>query len=265
MDKFYTKPSVIPPLLEAIDFGRFDCVIEPSAGSGSFSRLLEKLHPNVHSYDIAPDGPNIIQRDFLKATFPIFEQYERILVVGNPPFGRQSSLAIKFFNRAASFSSVICIAMILPKSFRKTSIQNRCSLDFCLDTEMDIPNDAFFEGKRKSVNVPCIFQIWNRTSKRRTKTQPLTLNCQEMKFVKKEDNDPPDLAIRRVGFYAGRCEPYDNQSHQSFLFLRVAGIDTKAVMDYLNRIEWSHENTVGPRSISKQEFIRVLNAFRSDS
>ena len=31
------------------------------------------------------------------------------------------------------------------------------------------------------------------------------------------------------------------------------------IMDYLNNIEWKHNDTVGPRSISKNKFIEKIN------
>ena len=70
------------------------------------------------------------------------------------------------------------------------------------------------------------------------------------------------LAIRRVGFYAGRCVEYNNQNDQTFLFLRIPD-DTlrNNIQQYLMSIDWSYEDTVGPRSVSKQQYIEVLNLF----
>ena len=45
----------------------------------------------------------------------------KIHVIGNPPFGRQSSLAIKFIKKSCSFSDTI--SFILPKSFKKDSMK----------------------------------------------------------------------------------------------------------------------------------------------
>ena len=38
---------------------------------------------------------------------------KRYLVVGNPPFGKISSIAIKFFNKSAEYAD--CIAFIIPE------------------------------------------------------------------------------------------------------------------------------------------------------
>jgi len=42
--------------LALLDLTKYDCIIEPSAGMGNFSKYL----PNAISYDIAPEAENII-------------------------------------------------------------------------------------------------------------------------------------------------------------------------------------------------------------
>ena len=48
--------------------------------------------------------------------------------LGNPPFGKNCSLAIKFFNKAAEFADLI--AFIIPRTFKRISIQNKLNLNF---------------------------------------------------------------------------------------------------------------------------------------
>ena len=43
--------------------------------------------------------------------------YKNILIVGNPPYGKNCSTAINFFNHAVTISDFI--AFIIPKTFRK--------------------------------------------------------------------------------------------------------------------------------------------------
>ena len=43
--------------------------------------------------------------------------------IGNPPFGRQSSLAKKFIKHICSCDKTKTIAFILPKSFKKDSLK----------------------------------------------------------------------------------------------------------------------------------------------
>jgi hypothetical protein len=46
-----------------------------------------------------------------------------IHIIGNPPFGRQSSTAIKFIKKSCLFCN--SLSFILPKSFKKDSLKNK--------------------------------------------------------------------------------------------------------------------------------------------
>lgn len=119
-DKIYTKPEIAAQLLKELDLYSYSLVVEPSAGNGAFSNLIS----NCTALDIEPENEKIIKQDF----FTFIPKQSNVLVIGNPPFGEQSTLAIKFFNHAAEFASTI--AFILPKSFRKVSVQNKLNLSF---------------------------------------------------------------------------------------------------------------------------------------
>ena len=116
LDKFYTKSSIAKLCLSQLDLSQYDFILEPSAGNGSFSHLI----PNCYAIDIEPESEDIIKQDFFLYE-P--ENKNKILVIGNPPFGQQSNLALRFFNHAAEFADTI--AFILPKSFKKISLQNQ--------------------------------------------------------------------------------------------------------------------------------------------
>ena len=60
-DKFYTKREAAELALSMVDLSEFDAVIEPSAGNGSFSRLIS--HERTISLDIAPEAEGIRQQD----------------------------------------------------------------------------------------------------------------------------------------------------------------------------------------------------------
>lgn len=97
LDKFYTIPSIVDKCINDIqskyDFNNFDLIIEPSAGNGSF---FTKIPPTVKKIgiDILPEHPDIIEQDFFN--YIPDDNKKNILVIGNPPFGKVSSLAIKF-------------------------------------------------------------------------------------------------------------------------------------------------------------------------
>ena len=85
------------------------------------------------TFDIRDNG---LKQDFFDYFPP--SNKTNILVIGNPPFGRVSSLAIKFFNYSAKWANVI--AFIIPRTFRKTSIQNKLNNNFHLIYDEEIPN-----------------------------------------------------------------------------------------------------------------------------
>jgi hypothetical protein len=86
-------------------------------------------------------------------------------------------------------------------------------------------------------------------------------------FVKKNEN--PDLSFRRVGVYAGKLsKETKNKSEQSHYFIKVDGnaqCEHRAlniddfVRAYSQTIKFDHNNSVGPKSISKNELIEKLN------
>ena len=100
LDKFYTKPEVAKSLIDItlskFPAERFDVILEPSAGSGAF---LFNLPPeNRVGLDISPDHESIEKVDFFEWEPTENRSY---LVIGNPPFGRVSSMAVKFFQKSA--------------------------------------------------------------------------------------------------------------------------------------------------------------------
>jgi hypothetical protein len=125
LDKYYTKKSVAKDCIEFVEMNSFNLIVEPSAGNGSF---LDQISGNKIGIDISPESNNIKKMDFFHYTPP--ENSGKILVIGNPPFGKCSSLAVKFFNHAGNWCDVI--AFIVPRTFKRVSIQNRLNLNFKL-------------------------------------------------------------------------------------------------------------------------------------
>lgn len=154
LDKFYTNPLIAKECINKLNLEDFDCIIEPSAGSGAFSKQI----PGIKAYDLAPEDITIQEQDWFTLDKSIFSKYNKILVVGNPPFGRQSTLAMSFI-KESSFADVI--AFILPKSFKKDSVKNRVPLNFWLVYEEDLPKDSFLLDGNK-YDVPCVFQVWEK-------------------------------------------------------------------------------------------------------
>jgi len=205
LDKFYTIPSIAEKCLQTLGsrspWISWDLVVEPSAGNGSF--LLKIPTEKKIGIDISPEHADILKQDFFEyvpASLP------NILVVGNPPFGRVSSLAVKFFNHSAEWASTI--AFIVPKTFRRVSIQNRLHRKFHLVHDADIPSEpCSFDPP---MQVKCCFQIWEKRPSDRPLVK-LELTHADWDFLPNGPLDasgqptPPKGADFALLAYGGQC------------------------------------------------------------
>ena len=126
IDKYYTKPCVVKQCIELvkihINILNNDLIIEPSAGNGTFIENIKLLSTNYKFYDIEPEHNEVYKQDFLEIDYKKLKQkYINIHIIGNPPFGRQASLAIKFIKKCCLFSN--SISLILPKSFKWSQLE----------------------------------------------------------------------------------------------------------------------------------------------
>lgn len=258
LDRFYTKPEVA---LKCINFfeiffklNKFDLIIEPSAGKGSFSDYL----PNCLAYDIFPQNDNIIKKDFLKIDTKAFEN-QKVLVIGNPPFGQQAREAFKFIGKSSIFADVI--AFILPLSFKKKSYYNKMPKYFyCLAEKILDENSFLFNGQDYS--LPCVFQIWERCEKER-KLLRIKKSTKYFSFV---DKNEADFRIQRVGGNAGHAYLDLNAAASSNYFLKnSSNFSNDEIVDIINNLEYNEINwTCGPKSLSKDDLIRSFEKQMED-
>ena len=262
IDKYYTKKSVVELCInyikEKLLINENDLVIEPSAGDGSFIEAIKTISHNYEFYDLEPDNDDIVKQNYLDYdTSDIQEKYDNIHIIGNPPFGRQSSLAIKFIKKSCDFCN--SVSFILPKSFKKESLKKTVPINFHLIFEIDLPINSFLV-KGVEHDVPCIFQIWEKRNYNRDVCEKI----EPIGFIFVEKTKDPDISFRRVGVNAGKIDTNIlDKSIQSHYFIKFT--NNKPLDDIINsliQINYSFNNTVGPKSISKQElikeFIKVL-------
>jgi hypothetical protein len=263
IDKFYTNPAVAKECFNhilqhiQINFGE-DLIIEPSAGNGSFIPEIMNRCQNTLFYDIQPEHELIKKANYLLLDLSAkLVTLRKIHVIGNPPFGRQSSLAIQFIKKSALFAD--SISFILPKSFKKDSMQKHFPKKFHLIYQTDVADNSFLQDG-KPIDVPCVFQIWQKHEEERQVVTKLETDPSIFQFVKQ--NEYPDISFRRVGVNAGTIDDkeLDKKSFQSHYFIKFGStINKKEFIEKMRQIEYTHDNTVGPRSIGKQEIIREVN------
>ena len=264
IDKFYTNPSYAKKCIEKVFefYDDFDLVVEPSAGNGSFYNQLDC--DNKVGIDIAPENENIQKMDFFDYIPP--SNKTNILVIGNPPFGKVSSLAIKFFNYSAQWSSVI--AFIIPRTFRRPSVQNKLNKRFHLLYDEDISTKpCCFIPKMK---VKCCFQIWCKNDIERPFID-LPIKHDDWEFlsfgVKDEHGQPTppvgaDFAMRAYGGKIGEIETTNLKElrPKSWHWIKT-NIDKKVLINRFNQLDYSDSlNTARQNSMGRGELVRLYSS-----
>lgn len=257
LDQFYTKPSIASMCYElaqrSIRYSGDYVELEPSAGNGSFYNLMRPA--TRVGIDLEPKCCGIEQGDFLELDANRFEG-RRVFVIGNPPFGRNSSLAVKFFNHSAKFAEAI--AFILPKTFKKQSIHNRINARFHLHLCIDLPKNSFLLDGAE-YDVPCCFQVWLKSAAARLKS-PAICNSKMFEFTTREK---ANLAIVRVGGRTGKCKTdVANTSRSTHYYVRaLPPYSPDDIADQMTKINVGAfvNDTAGVRSMSKIELVQAID------
>jgi len=254
-DQFYTNDRVaascVQRIMDALPLTREYLWVEPSAGNGAFLRPLPASCSTI-GLDIEPKAKGILSQDYLTWQPPLGKE---MIVFGNPPFGRQSSLAKAFISKSCEYATVI--AFILPKSFTKPSMIRAFDRTFHLLQSTELEKDSFVVNGAP-YDVPCVFQIWQKRETERL----LEEKIEPRGFGYVKSHEPYHIAFRRVGGLAGKCYPhgmaFSVQSHY-FIALHEDAIEhMEEIMERINQHTFP-SNTVGPRSLSKSETNVVIN------
>lgn len=258
LDKFYTKQDVVDKILKEIDMEPYDFILEPSAGSGNFVKNLN-FKGKILAYDIFPEGDNIEMLDFIQNINLIKEKItSNAIAIGNPPFGKNSSLALKFLNLCMSITYISKIVFILPLTFRKKSIQDKISENFSLEKDIDLDLNAFIY-KEQMFNLPCCVQTWIR--KKRIVEKNIIIE-NGYSFVKPDQHY--DIQIVRVGCKTSEAFSVEKNISKYNYFIKLNNSEnTEHIINKINENRYLLKNiissTAGPKSLSKSELIPFLN------
>ena len=173
--------------------------IEPSAGSGSFLKLLPQ--EKRIGLDIEPKCEEIMKQDFLE-WHP--HENKKYIVIGNPPFGLRGQLALKFINHSSVFADYVCF--ILPQLFEsdgKGVPRKRVTGLNLIHSEK--LNSNFESPDNKPVNVECIFQIWSKFHKNDLYNKP-NKESSILKVYSLSDGQTPSTTRNKKMFY--QCDVY---------------------------------------------------------
>jgi len=265
LDQFYTKEHISKKCIDTfkkfISFSDYDYILEPSAGSGSFYKLLP-TNKRI-GLDLEPKFNGIKKMNYFDY---IPNKNKTYIVIGNPPFGRISSTAVKFFNKSAEFADVI--AFIIPRTFKRVSIQNKLNLNFKLIYNEDLPvKPCCFTP---NMDAKCCFQIWMKNKIKRKiinydKTHP------DFEFLKlgpkdeKKQPTPPlgaDFVMKAYGSNCGELKSENLQllRPKSWHWIK-SNIDIDELKKRFKCLDYSiSQDTVRQDSIGQKEVIHLYKS-----
>lgn len=255
-EQFYTPKATAKKLVGHIEqvLGPLSgkTLLEPAGGTGAFiDAVLEAGSRRVISFDIEPLHNLVQEGDFLNQVI----SQNRLITVSNPPFGRNNSLSIPFFNHAAKFSDAICF--IVPRSWRKWSVTNRLDLNFELvfDTDLNIDYvDAENELLSEKSRLATCFQIWRKSESPRS-----LIRIRDMGLIQKVTPEKADVSLTIFGYGCGRVKTeFQRVPNTTQLFLKLKH---PSALDALKTVDFSrfYLNTAYTEALSLQEINFLLN------
>ena len=255
-EQYYTPIDLAIQLtgqtLDLIPNSRTRDFLEPAGGTGSFIEALNSLGVRkIESVDLYPKHNQVSQANFLN-----WEPLNRHLVtISNPPFGRNNALSVPFFNHAAEFSDYI--AFLVPRSWRKWSVQNRLDMRFHLihdePIEVHYQSDSG-ESYQNGGGFRTCFQIWEKRGLLRSQ-----FRVPDNGFLKKVTPENADISMRVFGYGCGKVlREFERKPNTTMMFLKVSSGDVISVLEGLDYERFS-SNTAYTKALSFQEINFLLN------
>jgi len=258
-EQFYTPTDLALRLATLVSdkVGGFadKTVIEPAGGTGSFLQAAKALKANkLISFDIEPKAEGVLLADFLLETKGL-EKISNAITISNPPFGRNNSLSIPFFNKAAQHSQYI--AFVVPRSWRKWSVLNRLNRNFHLIHDEDLSIDYVDElGEMvwQKARLNTCFQIWEK----REELRPV-IKVKDQGLLSKVKPEEADVALTVFGYGCGKVRTsFDRVPNSTIMFLKL---HDKRVLKALESVNFSkfYKNTAYTEALSLQEIRYLIN------
>lgn len=250
LDQFYTKPEIASLCFDTIKHRDYSLWLEPSAGTGNFYNLLPV--DKRKGLDLQPKHDEVEEQNFFDFTpYPLDE---RVIAIGNPPFGYRAQGAIAFFNHAAKFCDTV--AFIVPRSFRKAYIINQLHPNFHVSKEI-ILEVGIFEGGANKIRT--VWQVWDKQEYKRDKIV-LPSEHADFKIVSQGRNfniEEADIAIRRTGYKAvGQVVfPEEALPITQYVFIKIVNEEAIEIFEDLD-LECAFDTALSP-TVTQGEIIQA--------
>ena len=227
-------------------------ILEPAGGTGAFIDAVQaKGVANVISFDIEPLHELVSVGDFLEQEI----NESNLITISNPPFGRNNSLSIPFFNHAAKVSDAICF--IVPRSWRKWSVTNRLDLGFELALDLDIDIDYVDAVgtplSSKNLLATC-FQIWKKADSPRG-----LVRVTDKGIIEKVSPELADVSLTIFGYGCGKVKTqFEPVANTTQMFLKLKHPQALAALESVDYSKF-FKNTAYTEALSLQEINYLLN------
>jgi predicted RNA methylase len=255
-EQYYTPRDLASSLVSKVERLVSDfssrIVLEPAGGTGAFVEAAKAFGAKkVLSVDIEPKHSDVSKGNYLESSM----KFKDAITISNPPFGRNNSLSIPFFNRAADHSEYI--AFIVPRSWRKWSVINRLDRRFHLihdeELSIDYVDDSHTLISHKN-NLKTCFQIWQRQETLRE-----IVKVEDKGFVTKVKPEEADIALTVFGFSCGKVNTeFERKSNTTRMFLKLNHPKALKALQTVNFQRFS-KNTAYTEALSFQEINFLLN------
>jgi predicted RNA methylase len=255
-EQYYTPKPLALELVEHIEnvLGSLagKTILEPAGGTGAFIDAVQaKGVANVISFDIEPLHELVSVGDFLEQEI----KESNLITISNPPFGRNNSLSIPFFNHAAKVSDAICF--IVPRSWRKWSVTNRLDLGFelALDLDIDIDYvDAAGTPLSNKNHLATCFQIWKKADAPRT-----LVRVTDKGIIEKVSPELADVSLTIFGYGCGKLKTqFEPVANTTQMFLKLNHPQALAALESVDYSKF-FKNTAYTEALSLQEINYLLN------
>ena len=227
-------------------------ILEPAGGTGAFIEAVQsKGVTSFISFDIEPLHELVTVGDFLEQEI----KESNLITISNPPFGRNNSLSIPFFNHAAKVSNAVCF--IVPRSWRKWSVTNRLDLGFelALDIDIDIDYvDADGTPLSNKNHLATCFQIWKKADAPRT-----FVRVTDNGIIEKVSPELADVSLTIFGYGCGKVKTqFEPVANTTQMFLKLKHPQALAALESVDYSKF-FKNTAYTEALSLQEINYLLN------
>lgn len=250
-----TARSVMERVLTHVEDFQKRAFLEPAAGTGTFLEAAKIFgFASIVAFDSEPKHPEIQKQSFLEADLSL----SGAVCITNPPFGRNNSLSIPFFNLAAIYCDVI--AFIVPRSWRKWTIINKLNREFRLVDDWNLQVDYLDEHGKESHgagNLRTCVQVWKRDSQALRRL----VKIPDHGLIVKTTPAKADVSFTLFGYGCGTVkQKFSRVSNTTQAFFKLHHSDA---LKALQSVDYSlfYQHTAYVQALSMQEINFLLNDY----